>query len=317
MKRSPGRRGVTLIEVLAVVAVVGILAALLVPAVQAAREAARRAQCQNNLKQFGLAINAHVAQSGKFPTDVIWGTYSLHVELLPELEQTNLFNSINFGVDSDFFADAGPNRTLAKTNIAMFLCPSEVPPVGTFSGWTSYAGNRGDGVQKYGYNGAFLGTERDPAPGMARFVDGTSRTLVMSEWLLGPGDNKARDARRTIFNTPEPLIRANQLEEFAAVCRGLDAATAQPVFGSKGNNWMLGEFGHTLYNHTLGINEHSCLNHGGIQAGAFSAGSLHGTGAHTLFADGHVRYIRDSIALSVWRALGSRNGNEAVSDAEY
>ena len=317
MKRILGRRGVTLIEVLVVVAVVGLLAGLLVPAVQAARESARRAQCQNNLKQLGLAIHAHVARTNEFPTDVIRGTYSLHVELLPDLEQSSVFNAINLWVDADAFSATGPNRTLARTNIAMFLCPSDRPPVGSFSGWTSYAGNRGDGVQRYGYNGAFLGLDRDPSPGMGRFVDGTSRTAAMSEWLLGPDDSKARVARRTIFNTPESLSRPDQLEEFAAACHGLDVATAQPVFGSKGNNWMLGEFGHTLYNHTLGINDHSCLNHGGIQVGAYSAGSLHGDGAYTLFADGHVRYIRSSIALPVWRALGSRNGKEAISDSEF
>jgi prepilin-type N-terminal cleavage/methylation domain-containing protein/prepilin-type processing-associated H-X9-DG protein len=145
--------GFTLIELLVVIAIIGVLIALLLPAVQAAREAARRAQCINNMKQLGLALANYEAAHGSYPMsyaqradwdptnssgtieDSGWGNISPHVLLLPFLEQTQTYNALNLQISMDEGECDGIQATAACTRINSFLCPSSLLPVGNYWGY--------------------------------------------------------------------------------------------------------------------------------------------------------------------------------------
>lgn len=312
---NPRRGAFTAVELLVVIAVVGVLAALTLVGVQAGRESARRAACSNNLHQFGVALNGYVTAKGQFPKDGYLAGYSFIVELLPHLERSDLFKSINFqtnAYDYENRLDSGQ----ATPTVATFLCPADWRPARGRFGWTSYAGNRGTGVQTHGYNGAFVMQHQDS--GMGIFVDGTSQTAAMCEWNLGPEDLGARDRLRTVFATPKPLLEKDQLDEFRAYCHGLDSAVAKPSVRVKGFDWIIAEFGNSFYNHVLTPNDMSCLNKTAVQQGAWTAGSQHlGGGANVLFVDGHTQWVAQRIAPVIWQALGSRAGGEPIPSGNY
>lgn len=138
------RPGFTLIELLVVIAIIAVLIALLLPAVQAAREAARRIQCTNNLKQLGLALQNYHSTYGVFPNSYgargigqtttlgAWGSWSPQSLLLGHMEQTQLYNACNFSlVNHDNAAGAAANKTAVEVRIGNFLCPSSPLPAGT------------------------------------------------------------------------------------------------------------------------------------------------------------------------------------------
>ena len=307
-------RGFTLIEVLVTVAIVGVLVALTLVGVQAARSAARRTACANNLRQFGLALNGFVAAKNRYPEDAYLGSFSFIVEILPYMEQAELFNSFNFKTEA--YDHSGRLGTLTATPaLAQLRCPADRSPVGGSVGWTSYAGNRGTGVQAHGYNGAFV--MQGKASGMSMFTDGTSTTAAMAEWNLGPADSSARDRLGTIFETRQRLVGKGELNEFRSYCHGLDFASARPSVMVKGYDWLIAEFGNTFYNHILNPNDLSCLNGTAVQLGAYTSGSHHsGGGAHVLFVDGHTQWVAQGIAPATWQSLGSRDGGEPTPSGD-
>ena len=109
------------------------------------------------------------------------------------------------------------------------------------------------------------------------------------------------------------MIDPADVGAFGSECHGLDPLLAQVESLGKGLDWTRNGFGYSLYNHVLGINDHTCTNAGLVDQGAWTAGSAHPSGANVLFADGHVAFVKDSISLPTWRALGTRNGGEVVS----
>jgi prepilin-type N-terminal cleavage/methylation domain-containing protein len=319
--RSPLRRGrraaFTLMELLAVLAVIGLLLALLLPAVQQAREAARRTQCQSNLHQFGLALHNYHDTHQMFPAGQLRGL-SLHVALLPYIDQQALYENIRAENPDDRFNDDYWMMVLGTYRIPFFHCPSDPwGNVGYSGSWyldptprtrylTNYVGNFGTGVQTFGYNGLFRNVRPVKA---AEVTDGLTQTAMMSEWLVR-GDKT--ELSRSIWNTPYALLGADQLEQFAHLCR--ETALADPTAASgKGAVWPTGQIGSTCYNHVLFPNDASCYNRMNVQEGAYSAGSLHRGLVHVLAGDGHVRGVSASLDLSVWRAMGSRNGSESFN----
>ncbi|WP_158633750.1 DUF1559 domain-containing protein [Tautonia sociabilis] len=290
--------GLSLVECLVVVTILGLLAALIIPAVQAAREAARRLGCGNNLRQLGIALNQYAGVFGSYPIDGEHPRSSIHVALLPFLDQGPLAETL---------AD---QATAVVPQLSSFLCPSDAVPLAEPGvTWTSYAGNHGVGVQRHGYNGIYgLAGGRPVGPGSV--TDGLSSTIALSEWCLGDTTPEARDPKRTLFHTPVRLDRPEDLDRFAEACRGIDTKTARVNHHAKGLDWTWSEFGHTFYNHTLSPNQPSCLNGTGYQIGAWTAGSMHPGGVNCAFADGHVRLVKDTIDVLTWRALGSRDGGE-------
>jgi len=215
---NQARRGFTLIELLVVIAIIGVLIALLLPAVQAAREAARRAQCINNMKQIGLAVANYESTYQSYPASYgstasltdrwgTWGSWSPQAMLLPFCEQTPVYNAINFGCVShgDQTHLDVVQRTAITTKIASFVCPSSPPPSGTYYGkartgnsyfasvgsslhWVGDTGaSSPNGIFKYGGKAPDANgyTEGSPAITLAGVTDGTSNTIAIGEWRIG------------------------------------------------------------------------------------------------------------------------------------
>jgi prepilin-type N-terminal cleavage/methylation domain-containing protein/prepilin-type processing-associated H-X9-DG protein len=214
MFRRRNRPGFTLIELLVVIAIIAVLIALLLPAVQSAREAARRMQCVNNLKQLGLAMQNYIGTNNVLPPfnesyDNVggpWPDWPLNwaAATLPYLEQSAMYNSLNFiygGYDSQ-------NNTVSSSRVAMMICPSESvsqSPAGTgWNGWTNYAANIGGPSPIQSFSGAIVpfahghsvyndtpGTGYYPGTlgsiGLQAISDGTSNTAAVSERLVGYG----------------------------------------------------------------------------------------------------------------------------------
>lgn len=299
--------GFTLVELLAVLAIIGLLLSLLLPAVQQAREAARRTQCRSHLHQFGLAIyNYHDAfqmfPAGNSPHYAL----SLHVKILPYIDQQALYDEFRRRFPYDQAVSGTEDQVIAFLSshpVPLFSCPSDRHAPQT----TNYVGNFGTGVQTNGYNGVF---RNSPGVKTSEITDGLSQTAAISEWLLGNGDRFVLS--RNIWNTPYDLLGPDQLEQFAHLCRET-AISGAAAYRGKGGNWAEGQVSLTMYNHVLFPNDASCENHYSIQEGAYSASSLHGGSVHVLVADGSVRSVSAQLDLSVWRAFGSRDGSETVS----
>ncbi len=219
------RRAFTLIELLVVIAIIGVLIALLLPAVQAAREAARRSQCTNNMKQIGLAMHNYHSSFDCFPPGTLAGRradgttgnnrdFSVHARLLGFSEQSALYNAANFSVacfnDDDYGNWA--NSTVTLTRLNLFLCPSDPPPAwnhrgsGSFNSWKApgnnyfascgstieYRGNQNNGRP----NGIFMWMNIPGASnyngqvvGLRDITDGSSGTIGFGEWRVGSGNN--------------------------------------------------------------------------------------------------------------------------------
>jgi prepilin-type N-terminal cleavage/methylation domain-containing protein/prepilin-type processing-associated H-X9-DG protein len=309
--------GFTLIECLVAVAILGMLVALLLPAVQAARESARALQCRNNLRQIGLALNNHHSGHARFPTASIGRGHSFFTGLLPSLEQSAVHASINFAISPI----AAENTTTARIKLAIFQCPSESSRM-TYNNSTNYAGNIGHGFRDMESNG-FLGVLR--ATSFASTIDGASQTIAVSEWIPGsppagwnPGTSHlsgtgGSNRKEYTFNTRAFL----QFEEFIAYCSQADVSTT-PIFPQeRGTPWTSTSEGQTLYNHNITPNGPTCLNHGGVPTGAWTASSYHPGGVHSVFADGHVTLVRSGIALQAWRALSTPSGSDIPGDRDY
>jgi prepilin-type N-terminal cleavage/methylation domain-containing protein/prepilin-type processing-associated H-X9-DG protein len=333
------RHAFTLIELLVVVAIIGTLVALLLPAVQAAREAARRMQCANNLKQLGLGLHNYETLAGALPPSLVltgsgnsvswWVGWSVHGRILPLLEQGPLFNAINF----DHSGESPQNITVARQSIALFLCPSEVDPrpapsnVG-ISNVTNYGFNMGDWFVWGGFAGpenrAPFGPNRSRR--LADFADGTSHTLVAAE-----------------VKAKQPLYRdcgglRNVRTPSAVPGTEADAATVLPeLAGGAGceykashAEWTDGQVHHAGFTTAFTPNRRvpgadpsgrplefditgQREKRGGPTFAAITARSYHPGGVNVLLGDGSVRLVKDSIAGVAWRALGTLAGGEVVS----
>lgn len=306
-------RAFTLVEVLVAISVIGVLIAILLPAVQAAREASRRTQCSNNLRQMGLALNAYGAAMGCAPNGLNGMHFSIHAMLLPYLEQKPLYDSLNMSGTSSP-GDNTMNGTAIRTTISAFLCPSDgFEFIG--GGGTNYFGSLGFS-QSSEDDGYFIHPQTQPTP---LFVpDGTSSTVAMSEGLKGSNLQLAGgDTRRTVFNTAYFAYPA-QFDLFVKTCLSATPSTVDVMPGlGKGTNWLDGQLGETLFNSVLTPNANTCMNSGEPPKGAWTATSNHPRGVNVLFADGHIHWIKNTINISVWRALGTRNGGELIPSDSY
>ncbi|APW58836.1 DUF1559 domain-containing protein [Paludisphaera borealis] len=351
--------GFTLIELLVVIAIIAVLIALLLPAVQSAREAARRIQCTNNLKQFGLAFhNYHDALQcfpfGKGrdymmvdPMAPMYARWSAHSQLLPYFEQTPLYNAINFalppevpqigvmgGMGMGFMpAYQNPNRansTVSRIAISGFLCPSDpAGPIDDWNGGNTYPGNEGSWLCD-----ACEQTPSTIAPGelprgplynrscvrIASMSDGTSNTAFISEKRRGLGSPSPK-------NDLYMMMPTTTLDMTYQSCTNLDTTMATVLSNRIGATWAIGDMTCTTYNHVAGPNARTCA---GMSSDMMMPGasmvdmsvqlppsSYHPGGVNLLFGDGSVRFLKDSVAITVFRSLGTRNGGEVTSSSDY
>ncbi|CAN5838611.1 DUF1559 domain-containing protein [soil metagenome] len=334
--RCQSENGFTMVEVLVSISVISILIALTLPAVQSARESARKVHCANNLHQLGIAIHGYHSLHDVFPitsthdlnkAPYYGGFYSIHTRLLPFLDQTPLYNAINYEVGAWVFsplvgepgfswqnAANAVNATARQTTIATFLCPSESSPL--VNSGTTYRGSQGVGpafLQQFEHpdsgNGIFsmFGPVR-----MAQVSDGLSHTAAMSEKVIGSGRPERLDPFRDAYRMVEAAYTADDL---LLACR-LSARTdpERPGFAIGGDSWFFSGMEMTGYNHAQKPNGPipDCFIGSRTLIGMATARSYHLGGVHLLMADGATRFVVETIDQQVWRGLGTRNGREII-----
>ena len=306
------RHGFTLIELLVVIAIIAVLIALLLPAVQGAREAARRMQCVNNLKQIGIALHNYHDTLGSLPVGELRGaSYSALAQTMPFIEQGNVSNAINFSLPN---GDAA-NDTARNTLMRFLLCPSDLDNKQPARGAaTNYHANKGGNViwqDAVGPNAALPLANGTFVYGeivrLAQITDGTSNTAFFSERLLADGSNSIVSPIEDVFF---PKSAPNTPDEAYAQCQALniyDLANQAPVF--MGAPWMNGQ--HT-YQHIGSPNGRSC-GFFTVNRASMVPSSRHPGGVNVLFGDGSVKFIKQTISLPTWRGLGTRAGGEIIS----
>lgn len=293
--------GFTIVELLVSISLLAVLVALVLPAVQSAREAARRTQCQSQLKQFGLAIHQYEAVYRCVPQHLQFGgNKSVFVSMLPYLGEGALFEK---------FDRVHLRLGIGRLRPAIYTCPSD-PDCSAWLYRTSYVANRGHSFLRYGTrNGVFV--DRFRPVRLLEITDGLSSTAGISE-CIGPSSWKS-----FLYETPVRYTDESQLESLIVACR--DIAASRPPSRMRmgegmrmGAGWSNDE--ECIYDHTLYPNDVSCSNDWNYQEGIMSAGSFHPSGVQLLLMDGHVRFVSSGIDLDVWRNLGDRNGGVGVQE---
>jgi len=333
-KSRHARRGSTLIEALVVVSIVGLLVSLLLPAVQSAREAARRSQCVDHLKQIGLALHAYESAHRVFPLN--WGDprvdpdrgrpfyvgarpYSALTRILPFLDGQALHASINFDVETYPSDEPGSfpfpaNRTAYGVQVAAYLCPSDASPLRAHG--SSYRGNYGVGPTPCTNHQTFdsgNGFYSCAGTRPSSFSDGLSHTAAYGERLLGTGGGASLAPARDFGDIAVAPYCTDRDADYALDCSRLASARGFPANRSAGHTWFYGDFGCTAYSHAQEPNGPiPDAIHVGPWSGIVTARSVHPGGVGTLMGDGSVRFVRSSIQRQVWRGLGTRNGGELV-----
>ncbi|MFO0951011.1 MAG: DUF1559 domain-containing protein [Isosphaeraceae bacterium] len=330
------RRGFTLIELLVVIAIIAVLIALLLPAVQSAREAARRIQCVNNLKQLGLAVHNYHDINGALPPGRIWSNSGFPTIfagqqnttwfclMLPLFEQGSLANAYNYSLGAEGpLGSAGPigyiaNSTVGATKLSVFQCPSDRsvtwfihpayggPLLSTFPvskgnyvvSWGNTSWGRTSGVNSASYLQSAFGHLMNI--NLARITDGTSNTVIMAEILQGG----QYDVRGLIWSSIpggssfETRFTPNGTKDFFNQNTGGDWLNNAPQFGFCTSEPVL---------------RLPCTANAGDNDAFAGARSRHPGGVNVVMGDGSVRFVKDTVNHPIWIGLNTISSGEVIS----
>jgi prepilin-type N-terminal cleavage/methylation domain-containing protein/prepilin-type processing-associated H-X9-DG protein len=327
------RTAFTLIELLVVIAIIGVLIGMLLPAVQKVREAANRAKCQNNLKQFGLAVHNFNDAYGAFPAgcSLAWGNWgwSPHGQILPHIEQDDLYRQLTI-TQGPY---VGANTTYLTQQPKIFTCPSD-PYVSGAALWqgssatyglTSYHANAGTWVTLTKWDGVFGpgvdsagGAPALPAVRISDIADGTSNTVAFAEVCLGPDATNwpARDITDcfdggTVSGANISAVRATLMAKNWKTASY--AGGWSPPWRYRGYPWHEGNVWRNWYNHLLPPNSACWLANGDFWQLVSPATSYHIGGVNVVFCDGSVHFVSQAIDPDAWIAFGTRAGGETAT----
>jgi len=335
---SPRRTAFTLVELLVVIAIIGVLVALLLPAVQAAREAARRTQCTNNLKQIALAVHNYEGSRQLFPPSFCWnrvtgnkgGSWSAFTRILPYVEENNIYLNVDF---TQAYSNAllPDGSKLMTARISMLMCGSEVNDtmrLDAMGAPVSYPVNYGwnlgpwlifNPVNNTGGTGAFF-----PNSGLRGkdFSDGLSNTLMISEVKAFTGS----------FRTTTTPMSATPPVNPSDVCGFGGTAKVGPNPSDNGGHveWVDGKTFETGVTTTFTPNTVVSCSSGGMSYdidfvnqtegssltvstyAVLTSRSYHPGSVNAAMMDGSVRSVADNVDLNLWRAISTRAGNEIM-----
>ena len=310
------RRGFTLIELLVVIAIIAILIALLLPAVQEAREAARRGSCKNNLHQIGVALHNYHETYGSFPPGAVrhhrtsWTSSQISwlARILGSLDNVPIFDRVDWRRRN---GQNGRNRPLRELEIPTYRCPSDPSdgrPSRTY-GPTNYVGCVGLLETPYATTGNLYGNRNNilgaflinGGTKFKHFQDGTSNTLFVSECKIG---------------FPYAWRFSSNRGQYLQCLAGTDPPRTRNNTSARGFSWFFGQRNQAWsFSVLFPPNDPAHENHECEQwtsTGHFGARSEHRGGVQVLLVDGSARFVSDQINLQTWRALGTRQGREVI-----
>ena len=332
------RRGFTLIELLVVIAIIAVLVALLLPAVQQAREAARRSQCKNNLKQIGLALHNYESTFTRFPPSMAINpavtsnsSWSIHGRISPYLDQSALYSQIDL---QKSWSDPVNAAVVSGFRVPVYVCPSDskVDIARTASGVNLFCTNYGFNLGTWFYYDPTTGRGGDglffanSSMAFKNITDGASNTLMASEV-------KSWQAYTRNAPPPSTSVPSSLAEVVAAVDVGLkDRIQPATQDGTGHTEWANGHSHHSGFTTTMGPNTKVLWTYLGVtydadyssrqegsnttlaSYGSITSRSYHVGIVQSLLADGAVRSISENIDLALWRSLGTRAGSEIVGE---
>jgi prepilin-type N-terminal cleavage/methylation domain-containing protein/prepilin-type processing-associated H-X9-DG protein len=338
------RRGFTLIELLVVIAIIAVLIALLLPAVQAAREAARRAQCVNNLKQIGLALANYHTVASCFPmastlaysdlkVQTNWGTWSCQALLLNYLDNKPLYNAANFSWNCWYDTGYNINSTVFNSVVNNFICPSDGKSGIAYGNINNYMASMGTATNPWTLTGSGVFSNQT-CHDYASLTDGSTSTIAFSEALVSDPSLHSVNYRDgvaagsgSVGETDNANTNKTGVMTDLTTCNSLWLAKSNiPGNEDKGYRWASGSPGVAVFNTVVPPNSQTYKWAGcrldcagcGVEFGQYeNATSNHSGGVNALLCDGSVTFLKSSIAINIWWALGTRNGSEIIPKESY